>query len=47
MGGFASYYKGDKKKKKKEVLERQAGEINRVYAPPQVEIIGKKKKDRY
>jgi|GEM_PF-7107045 len=47
MGSFGGFYKGDKKKKKKEVLERQAGEINRVYAPPQVEIIGKKKKDRY
>lgn len=46
MGSFGGFYKGDKKKKKKEVLERQAGEINRVYSVPQVEIIGKKKKDR-
>lgn len=44
MAGFGGYYKGDKKKKKKEILEKQAGQINRVYSVPQVEIIGKKKK---
>ncbi|MEX2027944.1 MAG: hypothetical protein WD988_00400 [Candidatus Curtissbacteria bacterium] len=46
MATNSGFFKGDKKKKKKEVLERQAGEINRVYSVPQVEIIGKKKKDR-
>lgn len=44
MAGFGGYYKGDKKKKKKGALEKQAGEINRVWAPPQVEIVGKKGK---
>lgn len=45
MGGvYGGFYKGDKKKKKKDVLERQAGQINRVYSVPQVEIISKKGK---
>lgn len=47
MGDHGGFYKGDKKKKKKDVLERQAGQLGRVTPPPMVEIIGKKKKDRY
>ncbi len=45
MGGvYGGFFKGDKKKKKKEILEKKAQEINRVYAVPQVEIIKKGKK---
>lgn len=45
MGVYGGFYHGDKKKKKKEVLARQATQITRVYTPPQVEIVGKKKKE--
>ena len=44
MSSFGSYYKGEKRKKKKEILEKQAGQITKVFAPPKVEIIGKKEK---
>lgn len=43
MGSFSGYYSGEKRKKKKEILEKQAAKITRVWAPPKVEIIGKKK----
>lgn len=46
MGVFGGFYKGDKKKKKKEYLEKQSAEIHRIYAPPRVEIIGKKKREK-
>lgn len=46
MGSFGGYYKGDKKKKKKETLERQAMHIPKVYTPPKVEIIGRGKKEK-
>jgi hypothetical protein len=46
MGSFGSYYKGDKKKKKKEYLEKQALHIPRVYTLPKVEIIGKGKREK-
>lgn len=44
MGSFSGYYSGEKKKKKKEVLEKQAAKITRVWIPPKIEIIGKGKK---
>lgn len=44
MAGYGSYYKGDKKKQKKDKLEKEALKINRIHFAPQVEIIGKKKK---
>jgi hypothetical protein len=43
---FGGYYKGEKKKSKKEKLEQNAGTIGGIYTPPKVEIVGKKgKKD--
>lgn len=44
MGNFGSFYKGDKKKPKKEKLEKDALKIRKVHSTPQVEIIGKSKK---
>ena len=44
MGNFGSYYKGDKKKPKKEALEKKAAKVIRIYSAPQVEILGKKGK---
>ncbi|MBI2327337.1 hypothetical protein HYU92_03355 [Candidatus Curtissbacteria bacterium] len=46
MGVYGGFYKGDKKKKKKEILERQAGKIVHIYTPPKVEIIGKGKREK-
>ncbi|MBI3282522.1 hypothetical protein HYZ70_00415 [Candidatus Curtissbacteria bacterium] len=46
MGVYGGFYKGDKKKKKKEYLEKRAGEIQRIYTPPKVEIIGRGKKGK-
>lgn len=47
MGNFGGFYKGDAKKVKKKDLEkkaaRQTGSVS--WAPPQVEIIKKGKKD--
>ena len=44
MGNFGGYYKGDKKKPKKEVLEKKAAKIIRIQTIPKVEILGKKGK---
>ena len=44
MGNFGGYYKGEKKKKKKEFLEKEAERIRKVFTPPRIEIIGKKGK---
>lgn len=44
MGVYGGFYKGDKRKKKKEDLEKQATHMVRVYTPPQIEIFGKKGK---
>jgi len=44
MGSFGSYYKGDRKKPKKEVLEKKATAIRRIKEAPRVEIIGRKGK---
>lgn len=44
MGLFGGFYKGDRKKLRKERLEKLATKIKRVSLGPQVEIIGKKGK---
>lgn len=41
--GYGSFYKGEKKKVRKEVMEKRASHIARVHSTPQVEIIGKGK----
>lgn len=41
--GDGGFFKGEKKKQKREVLEKKASHIARVYSAPQVEIIGKGK----
>lgn len=46
MGSYGGFYKGEKRKKKKEMLEREADKVVRVYAPPKVEIVGKGKKNK-
>ena len=46
MGNHGGFYSGEKKKKKKDILERQAVNIPRVYIPPKVEIISRGKKDK-
>lgn len=47
MGSFGGFYSGEKKKKKKDFLEKQAMHIPKVYVPPKVEIIGKGKKNKW
>ena len=44
MGNFGGFYKGEKKKKKKEFLEKEAEKIRSIHIPPKVEILGKKGK---
>lgn len=44
MGLFGGYYKGDRKKPKKEVLEKKAAKIKKSAPLPRVEILGKKGK---
>lgn len=44
MGMHGGFFKGDKKKIKKEILEKKASHIKRPAMTPQVEIIGKKGK---
>lgn len=43
MGSFSGYFKGEKKKLRKETLEKKATHIVRLQTTPQVEIIGKGK----
>jgi len=43
MGNFSGFFKGERKKPKKEVLERKAAHIARINVVPKVEIIGRKK----
>lgn len=43
MGNFGGFYKGEKKKVKKEILEKKAAHITRMNTVPQVQIIGKGK----
>lgn len=42
MGSYGGFYKGEKRKKKKEALEKEAERNIKVYIPPKVEITGKK-----
>jgi len=44
MGTYGGFYKGEKKKKKREFLEKEAERIRKVFTPPRIEIIGKKGK---
>lgn len=44
MGSYGGFYKGEKRKLKKEVLEKKAAKIKRFDILPKVEIIGKKGK---
>lgn len=44
MGTYGGFYKGEKRKKKKQLLEKEATRIIRIYTPPKIEIIGKKGK---
>lgn len=43
MGSFSGYFKGERKKLKKETMERKAAHFVRLQSTPQVEIIGKGK----
>ncbi len=43
MGSFGGFYKGEKKKMKKEAMEKKAEHIVRVQVAPRVEIIGRGK----
>ena len=44
MGSFGGFYKGEKKKKKKDILEKEAEQIRKMFMSPKVEILGKKGK---
>jgi len=44
MGVYGGFYKGEKRKKKKEALEKEATKQTKIYIPPKIEIIGKKGK---
>ncbi|MCR4324367.1 MAG: hypothetical protein NUV69_01630 [Candidatus Curtissbacteria bacterium] len=46
MSDRSGFFKGEKKKKRKDTLEDQAIHMPRVYIPPRVEIIGKNKKGK-
>lgn len=41
--GYGSFYKGEKKKMKKQVMEKKAEHMVRVQVAPRVEIIGRGK----
>lgn len=41
--GYGSFYKGEKKKMKREVLEKRAERFVRSFEVPKIEIIGKGK----
>jgi hypothetical protein len=43
MGSFGGFYKGEKKKMKKEAMEKKAEHMARVYVTPRVEIISRGK----
>lgn len=47
MGSFGGFYLGEKKKLKKEVLEKKAQKaaLTTSFVLPKVEIIGKRKKE--
>jgi len=45
---FGGFYKGEKKKPKKHVLEKKAQKLTTdTWVPPQIEIIGKGKKKEW
>lgn len=44
MGVFGGFYKGEKRKAKKEILEKKATAIKKIRTLPQVLILGKKGK---
>jgi len=44
MGNFGGYYKGERKKLKKEILEKKAAKIKHILIVPRIEILGKKGK---
>jgi len=44
MGNFGGYYKGEKRKLKKELMEKKAAKITKIQIVPRVEILGKKGK---
>lgn len=46
MGSFGGFYKGEKKKIKKEAMEKKAEHMARAVVAPRVEIIGKGKDKR-
>lgn len=43
MGSYGGYYKGEKKKLKRDALEKQVINIKHSIVAPQVKIIGKGK----
>ena len=43
MGSFGGFYKGEKKKMKRDVMEKKAAHIARISDVPRVEIISKGK----
>jgi len=44
MGTYGGFYKGERRKLKKKVLEKKAIQVQRIRTVPQVEILGKKGK---
>ncbi len=44
MGSFGSYFKGEKRKLKKEILEKKLLKAQKIEVAPRVVILGKKKK---
>lgn len=47
MGGYGGFYKGEKKKQRKDLLEKKASLIGQFEQQPKVEILGKKGKKKY
>lgn len=48
MGSFGGFYKGDKKKPKKSILEKKAEHLSgqNTFVLPKIEIVGKRRKDK-
>ena len=44
MGTYGGFYKGERKKLKKEILEKKAAKIKHIPVVPSIEILGKKGK---
>lgn len=47
MGGYGGFFKGEKKKQKKDQVEKRASLLGQIGGLPQVEILGKKGKKKY